>query len=47
MTRAAFAELAGLDEATIDRWENGAVVQNQADDRYLRLLAIPNPATIK
>ena len=41
MTRAAFAELSGLGEATLNRWENGAVVQNRANDRYLRLLALP------
>lgn len=41
MTRAAFAELTGFGEATLNRWENGAVVQNQANDRYLRLLALP------
>ena len=44
MTRAAFAEVTGLGEATLNRWENGAVVQNLArgaNDRYLRLLALP------
>lgn len=42
MTRAAFAELTGFGEATLNRWENGALVQNRANDRYLRLLAIPD-----
>ena len=41
MTRAAFANVTGLGEATLNRWENGAVVQNLANDRYLRLLAAP------
>lgn len=41
MTRAAFADVSGLGEATLNRWENGAIVQNLANDRYLRLLAIP------
>ena len=41
LTRAAFAEVTGLGEATLNRWENGAVVQNLANDRYLRLLALP------
>lgn len=41
MSRAAFAEATGLGEATLGRWENGAVVQNAANDRYLRLLALP------
>lgn len=41
MTRAAFAELTGFGEATLNRWENGSVVQNRANDRYLRILALP------
>ena len=41
MTRAAFAEVTGLGDATLNRWEHGAAVQNLAYDRYLRLLALP------
>lgn len=41
LTRAQFAELTGLGEATLGRWENGTVIQTQANDRYLRLLAQP------
>ena len=41
MTRATFAQTTGLGEATLNRWENGVVVQNIANDRYLRLLATP------
>ena len=41
MTRAEFSEVTGLGEATLNRWENGAVVQNRANDRYLRILALP------
>ncbi len=41
MTRAAFADVTGFGEATLNRWENGAKVQNRANDRYLRLLAAP------
>ena len=41
MTRAEFARLSGLGEATLARWENGTVTQNRANDRYLRLLALP------
>lgn len=41
MTRSAFAEITGLGEATLSRWENGAVIQNLANDRYLRLLSLP------
>lgn len=39
MTRAAFAEFTGIDEATLNRWENGVAIQGAADDRYLRTLA--------
>ena len=37
-SRAGFAEITGLGEATIKRWETGAITQNRANDRYLRLL---------
>ena len=42
MTRSAFAQATGLGEATLNHWENGVVVQNLANDRYLRLLAKPD-----
>lgn len=42
MTRASFAEVTGLGEATIDRWENGLAIQSVANDRYLRLVAVPH-----
>ena len=38
MTRAAFARLTGLGKATLDRWEKGILIQNPANDRYLRLV---------
>ncbi len=41
MTRVAFAQVTGLGEATLNRWENGILIQNTANDRYLRLLATP------
>lgn len=41
MSRAAFSDLTGLGEATLSRWENGGVIQNLANDRYLRLLSLP------
>ena len=44
MTRAAFTRVTGLGEATLNRWENGIMIQTLANDRYLRLLA--NPATM-
>ena len=41
MSRAAFSHVSGLGEASLNRWENGLSIQNQANDRYLRLLARP------
>lgn len=41
LSRAAFSELTGLGEATLGRWESGALIQTLANDRYLRLLAEP------
>ena len=41
MTRSAFAEVSGLGEATLGRWETGALIQNRANDFYLRLVRIP------
>ena len=38
LSRTAFAEITGLGEATIKRWETGAVAQNRSNDRYLQLL---------
>ena len=42
LTRAEFAKITGLGEASLGRWENGAVIQTHANDRYLRLLAEPD-----
>ena len=41
MSRAAFAKVTGIGEASLSRWEKGIKVQNPANDRYLRLLAQP------
>ncbi len=41
MTRAAFSEATGLGEATLGRWESGALIQNRANDLYLRLTRSP------
>ena len=41
MTRAGFARVTGLGEASLNRWENGLNIQTHANDRYLRLLAQP------
>lgn len=38
MTQAEFSAITKLGEATLSRWERGAVVQNQAYDNYLYLL---------
>jgi DNA-binding transcriptional regulator YiaG len=39
MTRAEFARLSGLGEASLNRWENGLLIQNTGNDRYLYLLS--------
>lgn len=41
LSRETFAWITGLEEATLDKWENGAQIQGRADDNYLRLLAFP------
>lgn len=41
MTRARFAEVTGIGEASLNRWENGLTIQTHAYDRYLRLLTLP------
>ena len=42
MSRADFSKMTGLGEATLNRWENAILIQNKANDRYLRLLALPD-----
>ena len=39
MTRAAFAEMMGLEGATLGRWETGVGIQSHSHDRHLRRLA--------
>jgi DNA-binding XRE family transcriptional regulator len=39
LTQAQFSEVTKLGEATLSRWERGVVIQNQAYDNYLYLLA--------
>ena len=41
LTQAQFKEVTKLGEATLSRWERGVVIQNQAYDNYLYLLAFP------
>ena len=40
--RTGFAEVTGLAEASLNRWENGLSIQTHANDRYLRLLEYPD-----
>ena len=40
-SRAAFAQVTGLGEASLSRWEKGINIQNPANDRYIRLLEDP------
>jgi len=41
MTRAAFADLTRLGEASLARWEKGLLIQNPANDQLLYLLLFP------
>ena len=41
MSRSAFAQLTGLGEASLNRWEKGINIQSIAHDRFLRLLDDP------
>lgn len=41
MSRARFAEVTGIGEASLNRWENGLTIQTHAYDKFLRLLALP------
>jgi len=42
MTRSKFAHLTKIGEATLGRWERGALVQNAANDQFLYLLTFPD-----
>ena len=39
LSQAQFSKLTGIGEATISRWERGRLLQNRANDRYIRLLS--------
>ncbi|GMV10656.1 MAG: hypothetical protein AMXMBFR55_23900 [Gemmatimonadota bacterium] len=41
LTREQFATITKIGTATLGRWERGVVLQNPANDQYLRLLADP------
>lgn len=40
MSRTEFGRITGLGAATLARWESGSIIQNTANDRFLRLLRI-------
>lgn len=40
LSRKAFAELSGVGEASLARWESGELIQSESNDNLLRLLAI-------
>jgi len=41
MSQEEFAFITGLGKASLNRWENGLLIQNPANDRYLYLLSFP------
>jgi|SRR5262249_13451348 len=41
LTRAQFAEISRIGEASLARWETGEVIQNPGNDAYLYLLSFP------
>lgn len=41
ISQAELAELTGFGEASIKRWETGAVIQNRSADKFLRILHDP------
>ena len=41
LSRAAFAKITGLGEASLGRWEKGINIQNLGNDRFIRLLDDP------
>src|SRR5881397_3051470 len=46
LTQKEFANLLGVSEATISRWEPGAQIQQRAMDRFLRL-CLASPAAVE
>lgn len=41
LSQAEFAALSGIGKASLGRWERGALIQNEANDNLMRLLAFP------
>src|SRR5437016_261484 len=46
LTQKQFANLLGVGEATVSRWETGAQIQQRAMDRFLRL-CLSSPAAVE
>lgn len=46
LTQKQFANLLGVGEATVSRWETGAQIQQRALDRFLRV-CLANPAAVE
>jgi putative zinc finger/helix-turn-helix YgiT family protein len=46
LTQKQFANLLGVGEATVSRWETGAQIQQRAMDRFLRL-CLASPAAVE
>src|SRR5229473_4225543 len=46
LTQKQFANLLGVGEATVSRWETGAQIQQRAMDRFVRL-CLASPAAVK
>jgi putative zinc finger/helix-turn-helix YgiT family protein len=46
LTQKQFANLLGVGEATVSRWETGAQIQQCAMDRFLRV-CLASPAAVK
>ena len=46
LTQKQFANLLGVGEATVSRWETGAQIQQRALDRFLRV-CLASPAVVE
>ena len=46
LTQKQFANLLGIGEATVSRWETGAQIQQRAMDRFLRV-CLTSPAAVE
>jgi DNA-binding transcriptional regulator YiaG len=46
LTQKQFANLLGVGEATVSRWETGAQIQQRAMDRFIRV-CLASPAAVE